>query len=68
MDRPHLGAVLGLDRKRSKDVVDVLLQKKLIQFDRERPPKSDGRGQTTRLFRPLDAVLPFFPATDLSEV
>ena len=67
MDRPHLGAALGLDRKRSKEVMDALLQKKLIQFDRERPAQGDGRGQPTRLFRPVDAVLPFFPATDLSD-
>ena len=68
MDRPHLGAALGLDRKRSKEVMDALLQKKLIQFDRERPARGDGRGQPTRLFRPVDAVLPFFPATDLSDI
>ena len=68
MDRPHLGAALGLDRKRSKEVMDALLQKKLIQFDRERPATGDGRGQPTKLFRPVDAVLPFFPATDLSDI
>ncbi|KZR88734.1 hypothetical protein MITS9508_01911 [Synechococcus sp. MIT S9508] len=68
MDRPHLGAALGLDRKRSKEVMDALLQKKLIQFDRERSARGDGRGQPTRLFRPVDAVLPFFPATDLSDI
>ena len=44
------------------------LQKKLIQFDGERPARGDGRGQPTRLFRPVDAVLPFFPATDLSDI
>ena len=68
MDRPHLGAALGLDRKRSKEVMDALLQKKLIQFEQERPARGDGRGQPTRLFRPVDAVLPFFPATDLSDI
>ena len=68
MDRPHLGAALDLDRNRSKEVMDALLQKKLIQFDRERPARGDGRGQPTRLFRPVDAVLPFFPATNLSDI
>ena len=67
MDRPHLGAALGLDRTRSKEVMDELLQKKSIQFDRERPTRDDGRGQPTRLFKPVDAVLPFFPATDISD-
>ena len=67
MDRPHLGAALDLNRNRSNEVMDALLQKKLIQFDRERPARGDGRGQPTRLFRPVDAVLPFFPATDLSD-
>ena len=68
MDRPHLGAALGLDRKRSKEVMDVLLKKKLIKFDRERPARGNGKGQPTRLFKPADAVLPFFPATDLSDI
>ena len=61
------GRCAGLVRKRSKEVIDALLQKKLTQFDRERPARGDGRGQPTRLFRPVDVVLTFFPAMDLSD-
>ena len=50
-----------LKRNRAKEVLDALLRKQFIKFENERPARGGGAGKPSKLYRPVDPVLPFFP-------
>jgi hypothetical protein len=58
MDLVELGAALDLPRNRAKEVMDQLIKRQLIQFDQERHARGGGAGHSSRLYRPVDVVLP----------
>ena len=61
VDLVHLTHALCWERNRAKEVLDALLKKQFIKFESERPARGGGAGKPSKLYRPVDAVLPFFP-------
>ena len=61
VDLVHLTHALGWERNRAKEVLDALLRKQFIKFENERPARGGGAGKPSKLYRPVDPVLPFFP-------
>ena len=61
VDLVHLTHPLCWERNRAKEVLDALLKKQFIKFESERPARGGGAGKPSKLYRPVDAVLPFFP-------
>ena len=60
VDLVHLTHALCWERNRAKEVLDALLKKQFIKFESERPARGGGAGKPSKLYRPVDAVLPFF--------
>ena len=61
MDAVHLAAALDIPTNRAREVIESLLKKGLLQDAGTKAAAGDLGGKPRNLYRPVDAVLPFFP-------
>ena len=61
MDAVHLAAALDLPDNRARELIESLLRKNLLQAAGTKAAAGGLGGKPRNLYRPVDAVLPFFP-------